>query len=81
MTASYLRLARLVCVASLAALGSVDTTQALPAAGSRQASVEPNDNQRPAGTLENGTLSLALRAGVGAWKPEGPAGPALSRPR
>ena len=71
------RLARHVCSASVAVLAWTGTALALTATGTRLASVEANDNQRPAGTLENGTLTLALRAGVGAWKPEGPAGPAL----
>ena len=39
--------------------------------------VLPNDNLRPAGMLERGTLTLALRAGTGRWQPEGAAGPAL----
>ncbi len=39
--------------------------------------VEPNNNLRPAGNLEQGTLTLALRAGVGRWRPEGPSGPVL----
>ena len=29
------------------------------------------------GTLDRGTLTLALRAGVGGWQPEGEAGPTL----
>jgi hypothetical protein len=37
-----------------------------------------NDNRRPAGTLEGGTLKLSLRAGRGSWQPEGPDGPRLS---
>src|SRR5262245_41883149 len=36
-----------------------------------------NDNRRPAGTLDRGTLTLTLRAGSGRWKPEGGSGPAL----
>ncbi len=39
--------------------------------------VQPNDNLRPAGTVDRGTLKLALRAGRGRWRPEGPSGPAL----
>ncbi len=39
--------------------------------------VEPNDNLRAAGTRDGGTLTVALRAGLGRWHPEGPAGPAL----
>jgi FtsP/CotA-like multicopper oxidase with cupredoxin domain len=36
-----------------------------------------NDNRRPAGVRKDGTLVLQLRAGLGAWRPEGAAGPAL----
>ena len=36
-----------------------------------------NDNRRPAGVFENGTLTLRLRAGVGLWRPEGETGPAV----
>lgn len=39
--------------------------------------VQPNDNRKPAGTLEGGTLKIALRAAPGRWQPEGPAGPTL----
>jgi FtsP/CotA-like multicopper oxidase with cupredoxin domain len=39
--------------------------------------IDANDNQRAAGTLENGTLQIALRAAVGRWQPEGPGGPSL----
>src|SRR6185503_14566688 len=40
--------------------------------------VVANDNRRPAGTLDHGTLTLTLRAGRGIWRPEGPSGPGLS---
>jgi FtsP/CotA-like multicopper oxidase with cupredoxin domain len=40
-------------------------------------SVQPNDNLHAAGTLNRGTLTIALRAGEGIWRPEGPAGPSL----
>jgi FtsP/CotA-like multicopper oxidase with cupredoxin domain len=40
--------------------------------------VVANDNRRPAGRLEAGTLKLSLRAGRGSWQPEGPDGPRLS---
>jgi len=40
--------------------------------------VAANDNRRPAGTMSDGTLTLALRAGRGTWRPEGPDGPGLS---
>jgi FtsP/CotA-like multicopper oxidase with cupredoxin domain len=41
------------------------------------AAVQPNDNSRAAGTMDGATLTLALRAGIGRWQPEGPAGPSL----
>ena len=47
------------------------------AGGSRLPAIVINDNRRPAGTLANGTLTLDLRASVGAWRPEADAGPAL----
>ena len=40
--------------------------------------VAANDNRRPAGRLEGGTLKLSLRAARGSWQPEGPDGPRLS---
>jgi FtsP/CotA-like multicopper oxidase with cupredoxin domain len=40
-------------------------------------SVEPNDNLIPAGAQNDGTLTLALRAAVGRWQPEGAGGPTL----
>jgi FtsP/CotA-like multicopper oxidase with cupredoxin domain len=36
-----------------------------------------NDNRKPAGTLEGGSLVLKLRASAGVWRPEGDSGPAL----
>ena len=39
--------------------------------------VAANDNTRPAGRLERGTLTVALRAAVGRWQPEGTEGPAV----
>lgn len=39
--------------------------------------ITANDNRRPAGTLADGVLTLELRAGLGLWRPEGDAGPAL----
>ena len=35
------------------------------------AGVVANDNRRPSGRTENGTLKIALRAGRGTWQPEG----------
>ena len=53
------------------------TTASPPSSGPQLQTVVPNDNRHPAGTLDRGTLTLTLRAGRGAWRPEGPAGPAL----
>ena len=36
-----------------------------------------NDNRQPAGTLQDRTLTLNLRAASGNWRPEGDDGPAL----
>ena len=58
----------IVLVAALLAGGAVPH---LPA-------IAINDNRRPAGVLENGTLTLQLRAGLGLWRPEGHDGPALT---
>ena len=59
------------------ALGSGIAAAALPgtaaAAGPAHQTVVANDNRSPAGRLADGTLTLALRAGVGRWRPEGPA--------
>ena len=51
-------------------------TSAIPSESSLPAIVT-HDNRRAAGDLEGGVLVLALRAGVGLWRPEGDAGPAL----
>ena len=73
------RLARHVCSVSVAVLAWTGTALALTATGTRLASVEANDNQRPAGTLESGTLTLALRAGVGAGSPRARPAPRFDR--
>jgi FtsP/CotA-like multicopper oxidase with cupredoxin domain len=39
--------------------------------------VESNDNRHAAGSLDGRTMTVALRAGVGRWRPEGGTGPAL----
>ena len=39
--------------------------------------VAANDNRRPAGDGGDGTIRLALRAGLGSWRPEGDDGPVL----
>jgi FtsP/CotA-like multicopper oxidase with cupredoxin domain len=61
----------------LAGAARPEAALAAPAGGTRLANVEVNDNRRPAGTLDRGRLTLALRAGAGWWQPEGAAGPAL----
>ena len=68
------RIARLVVLTLIA--GGGWPGRALAAPGGLPI-VEPNDNRRPAGTLDGGILTLALRAGTGRWQPEGQAGPAL----
>jgi len=40
-------------------------------------SIVANYNRRPAGEIRDGTLRLALRAGLGSWRPEEEDGPAL----
>jgi FtsP/CotA-like multicopper oxidase with cupredoxin domain len=46
--------------------------------GAGHVHVLPNDNRRPAGSIDNGRLTLSLRAGQGSWQPEGAGGPALT---
>jgi manganese oxidase len=48
------------------------------AGGERLPRIHINDNRTAAGQLRDGVLTLALRAGVGQWRPEGPGGPALT---
>jgi FtsP/CotA-like multicopper oxidase with cupredoxin domain len=58
--------------------GSPSLITAAPApADARLPAIATHDNRRPAGDLEGGVLVLALEAGVGLWRPEGEAGPAL----
>jgi manganese oxidase len=40
--------------------------------------VVANDNTRASGVIENGILTIRLRAAQGTWRPEGQAGPALA---
>ena len=67
--------ARVVFFLSIVALSAVHPTGASTATPS--SIVEPNDNRRPAGRVDGGTVTVALRAASGRWQPEGPAGPAL----
>jgi manganese oxidase len=48
-----------------------------PPSESSLPAIVTHDNRRPAGDLEGGVLVLALRVGVGLWRPEGDGGPAL----
>ena len=73
---------RLACAAWVfVLLGAVGWPAATVATSVPSASslplVEPNDNRRPAGTFLHNTLTLALRATMGRWQPEGEAGPTL----
>ena len=71
LTASALALVLLIHIAPPAAIA------AAAADDGGAAAVVANDNRRPAGSLDAGTLSLALRAGRGRWSPEPAHGPAL----
>ena len=68
--------ARGVCFLLMGVACWPDTAAASSPHASLQ-NVEANDNRRGAGTLERGTLTVALRAGIGRWQPEGPASPSL----
>jgi hypothetical protein len=71
----------LACAALLVALvasSRLEATSAFQSTGAALPRVEPNDNRRPAGTVDAGVLSLALRAARGRWQPEGPDGPAIA---
>lgn len=70
------RAARVIFFSLIVAAGWADMAAASSPDESIQ-NVESNDNRRAAGTLTDGTLTLALRAGVGRWRPEGAAGPVL----
>ena len=63
---------------TIAAIVAAIATSSPAVADPLRPPVLPNDNRHPSGTLENGTLTLTLRAGKGSWQPEGPAGPSLS---
>ena len=71
-------IARLALFTVMATTIVTSVTTASPLSGPQLQTVVPNDNRHPAGTLDRDTLTIALRAGRGAWRPEGPAGPALS---
>src|SRR5262245_43098711 len=78
MTIRLCRTAALLSFFTVVAGGCWPSCTATAASAQPLAStVEPNDNTRRAGSLDRGTLTLALRAGAGHWKPEGPSGPAL----
>jgi len=51
---------------------------ALGAARSGPPDAAPNDNRRPAGTLRDGVLTVALVAREAVWHPDGPGGGALA---
>jgi FtsP/CotA-like multicopper oxidase with cupredoxin domain len=68
-------LARLALMMGMAGVASSPADASTP--NPRVSNVVVNDNQHPAGTQEQGTLTLALRAGIGQWQPEGSEGPSL----
>ena len=69
-------LARLLCLAAMA--WAVTTTATASPPNDEAQLVSVNNNRRPAGVVENGVLTLSLRAGRGVWHPEGPSGPGLT---
>ena len=71
------RVARLACFTVLAGSTAATAASAAPPDPASQI-VVANDNRQPSGRLRAGTLTLALRAGRGIWRPEGLSGPGLS---
>ena len=70
---------RLPSCACSGILAAVLFAVAAPVAAQTAAStVATNDNRRPAGTLSNRVLTLALFAGEGEWRPAKESGPALT---
>ncbi len=61
---------RIIIIAAISAAVTACAQPARTGAGA----IEPNDNTRPAGTLSNGVLSLALETRVGSWQPDGAGG-------
>lgn len=62
---------------ALAVLASLLVAPVVATAGSAEI-VVPNDNTRPAGTVDGNAVTIHLRAAQGRWQPEGPGGPALT---
>ena len=79
MMAAFSRalVARLACFTAMAGSAAATATSS-PVPDPASQIVAANDNRHPAGKLSQGTLTLALRAGRGIWRPEGPRGPGLS---
>jgi FtsP/CotA-like multicopper oxidase with cupredoxin domain len=50
----------------------------LVAGADSSARIAPNDNQRPAGRLAHGVLTVQLDAGWGTWAPDGENGPSVA---
>ena len=76
-TRSRALMARLMCF-TVTAGSFAATARPSPLPDPASATIVANDNRRPAGTLDRGTLTLTLRAARGIWRPEGPSGPGLS---
>src|SRR5262245_1946912 len=72
-----MNIVRPVSLILLAGTSGLQPMAALASPASPLASVLTNDNRRPAGTLDRGRLTLALRAATGRWQPEGAEGPSL----
>jgi FtsP/CotA-like multicopper oxidase with cupredoxin domain len=69
---------RLIVCGFAGALFVSEPAVARAAADGVPEAVVANDNTQAAGVLDAGTVAIRLRAATGAWRPEGPAGPALA---
>lgn len=70
MHSKALSVLAVICVTAVS-LGSAGRAGAVP----RVERIAPNDNQRRAGRLEKGVLTVSLEARNGEWRPEEAAGP------
>jgi manganese oxidase len=57
---------------------SADAARQERAASGAAHAIVANDNTRAAGVVNDGTVTIRLRAAAGTWRPEGPDGPALT---
>jgi FtsP/CotA-like multicopper oxidase with cupredoxin domain len=67
----------MLALGALALLATTPPTRS-PAVEPSPPRAIPNDNRTPAGTIDNGVLTLAMVAQRATWRPEGPDGPEAS---